>query len=169
MRPLTWSASLLLFAFLVLPPDKSAAADTAPPPAPAERARAAAAPDTAAAERDSLAATVLDRIKGREEQPADSVFKNIRVLKNVPAGRLVRIMNMGWGRALGVSCRHCHIAGHWDADDKPQKQIARDMTGLVGSINGDLLPKIKNLKSEKPGVNCTTCHRGQVKPALDLQ
>ena len=39
---------------------------------------------------------------------------------------------------------------------------------MVGTINGELLPKIKNLKSEHPGINCTTCHRGQVKPAQNM-
>jgi hypothetical protein len=38
----------------------------------------------------------------------------------------------------------------------------------MGAINTEQLKKIKNLKSENPGVNCTTCHRGQVKPALNL-
>jgi hypothetical protein len=39
---------------------------------------------------------------------------------------------------------------------------------MVGKINGEMLKNIKNLKSENPVVNCTTCHRGQVKPALNL-
>jgi hypothetical protein len=166
MRPSAGLASLLFLASLAF--SVAVRAADAPPAGAAREAPRAAAADSAAAERDSLAATVLERIRGREEQRADSVFKNIQVLKAVPAGRLLRIMNQGWGRALGVSCTHCHIAGHWDADDKPQKQIARDMTGMVGTINAELLPKIKHLKSEKPMVNCTTCHRGQVKPALDL-
>ena len=38
----------------------------------------------------------------------------------------------------------------------------------MNAINSELLPKIKNLKSDHPGVNCTTCHRGAVKPALNL-
>ena len=75
---------------------------------------------------------------------------------------------MGFARSLGVSCVHCHVPGEWEKDDKPQKQIAREMGGMSRTISGDLLSKIRNLRSEKPAVNCTTCHRGQVKPALDL-
>jgi hypothetical protein len=30
------------------------------------------------------------------------------------------------------------------------------------------LANIKHLKSERPVVNCTTCHRGAIKPALDM-
>ena len=129
----------------------------------------AAPPDSFAAERDSLMNDMLARIAGREEVPADSVFRNIRVLKRMPAGRLLRIMNLGWGRSLGVGCAHCHVVGHWDAEDKPTKQVARDMSAMTAAINNEHLPAIRNLKSEKPRVNCTTCHRGMVKPALELQ
>ena len=153
--------------------DSSAARPSMPPPGspganpPAMRA-AMAPPDSFAAERDSLMNDVLEKIAGRENAPAESVFKNIRLLKGVPAARLPRIMNFGFGRSLGVRCRHCHVEGHWDAEDKPQKQIARDMSEMLHTINTELLPKIKNLKSEHPTVNCTTCHRGAVKPALNL-
>jgi hypothetical protein len=111
---------------------------------------------------------VLKQIAGKENSPADSVFLNIKTLGAMPAGRLLRIMNLGYGRSLGVGCGHCHVVGEWDKDDKPQKQIARDMVAMLARINGELLPQIKNLKSERPIVNCTTCHRGQVKPGLDL-
>src|SRR3954469_12469037 len=47
--------------------------------------------------RDSAAAMVLRSIAGRETQPAESVFKNIKIFKGVPAGRLVNIMNIGFG------------------------------------------------------------------------
>jgi hypothetical protein len=155
--------------------DTSGARPAMPPPASATPAanqpgmRASLAPpDSFAAERDSLMNEVLKNIAGRENVAAESVFKNIKLLKGIPAGRLPRIMNLGYGRSLGVRCRHCHVEGHWDAEDKPQKQIARDMSEMLHTINTELLPKIKNLKSEHPIVNCTTCHRGAVKPALNL-
>jgi len=90
-------------------------------------------------------------------------------MKNTPAGRLLSVMEMGFARSLGVNCTHCHIAEKWEAEDKPQKQIARDMSAMVSTINRDLLKNIKNLKSEAPIINCTTCHRGNVKPALNLE
>ena len=111
---------------------------------------------------------VLQKIAGRESAPAESVFKNIKVLKGVPAGRIPRIMNLGFGRSLGVNCSHCHVAGHWADEDKAQKQIAREMMAMVDTINHVMLPRIKNLKSEHPTVTCTTCHRGSRKPATSL-
>ena len=47
-------------------------------------------------------------------------------------------------------------------------QITREMAAMSAKITGELLKGIKNLKSESPVINCTTCHRGQVKPATSL-
>ena len=113
-------------------------------------------------------AKLKQQIKGREQEPASAVFKNIQSMKMMPAGRLLAVMEMGYARSLGVNCTHCHVPEKWESEDKPQKQIARDMSAMVGRINGDLLKGIKNLKSESPTINCTTCHRGQVTPALNL-
>jgi hypothetical protein len=140
---------------------------TAAPPA-AIITPAAAPVDSFVAERDSLMNEVLKRIAGRENAPAESVFRNIKLLKGVPAGRVPRIMNLGYGRSLGVRCAFCHVAGHWADDDKPQKQITRDMAAMVKAINTDFLPKIEHLQGKPPLVNCTTCHRGSIKPALDM-
>ncbi len=107
-------------------------------------------------------------IAGKEQAPAETVFKNIQLFKGVPAGRVLRIMELGYARSLGVDCTHCHVPGAWEKDDKPTKQVARDMAAMVTAINNQHLKQIKNLKSESPAVNCTTCHRGQTKPALNL-
>lgn len=108
------------------------------------------------------------RIAGKETAPAEDVFQNIQTLKGMPAGRLLAIMNIGFSKSLGVDCTHCHVAGAWESDERAEKQIARDMWVMTNTINTDHLKKIQNLKGPNPGVNCTTCHRGQVKPALNL-
>jgi hypothetical protein len=134
-----------------------------PPPA-------AAPVDSFVAERDSLMKVVLAEIAGKENMAAESVFKEIRVLKGRPAGQLLRAMNMGFGRSLGTRCKHCHVVGHWEAEDKPEKQITRDMMAMTRTINDSLLMKIKNIRNEgdtrqPPSIGCATCHRGAVKPA----
>ncbi len=113
-------------------------------------------------------AKIRETIKGREQEPAEKVFKNIKILTGVPAGRITAIMQMGYSRSLGVDCTHCHVPEKWDAEDKQQKQIARDMAAMVAKINSESLKAIRNLKSETPTINCTTCHRGEIKPALNL-
>ena len=125
-------------------------------------------PDSLAAARDSAMRSVLRAIAGRETQPAESVFTNIRTLRGIPAGRIPRMMNLGFGRSLGVGCDHCHDPADWASDAKPQKQIARQMFAMTDTINRRLLPGIANLQSAQPVVNCTTCHRGAVKPATEL-
>lgn len=112
-------------------------------------------------------AKLRESIKGKEKDPAETVFKNIQLLKGVPAGNLLRIMELGYSRSLGVDCTHCHTPDQWEKEDKTQKQTARDMAGMMKTINTDLLKNIKNLGAN-PIVNCTTCHRGDTKPALNL-
>ena len=124
--------------------------------------------DSLTLERERYVAEVRQQIAGKETLPASQVFKNIKMLTDVPAARLLGIMNIGYGKSLGVSCTHCHTPGEWDKDDKTQKQTARDMSKMVATINNDLLKNIPNLKGPNAIVNRTTCHRGQVKPALNL-
>ena len=118
-----------------------------------------------AARRDSGAAGVLRSIAGRENQPAESVFKNIKIFKGVPAGRLVNIMNQGFGRSLGVSCGFCHVPGKWDLDDKEEKNTARLMFAMVQTINRDFISKVPlDSGGPRPAANCFMCHRGNPRP-----
>lgn len=114
--------------------------------------------------QEQALASLRQAIAGKEEKPASEVFKNVQLLKGMPAGRLLRVMEIGYAKSLGVNCEHCHVAGEWERDDKPTKQIARDMMGMANTINSQLLKNIKNLKGPNPTVNCTTCHRGQTRP-----
>jgi photosynthetic reaction center cytochrome c subunit len=123
---------------------------------------------TASFNQEQALERLRTQISDKQNQPAEQVFKNIQLLKGMPAGRLLRVMEVAYAKSLGVDCTHCHVAGQWEKEDKPTKQIARDMWAMMGAINAEYLKKIKNLKSASPGVNCTTCHRGQVQPALNL-
>ena len=103
-----------------------------------------------------------EKIAGHEKDPAPQVFKNIQMFKDVEAGRVLGAMGF-FSRALGVSCKHCHVVDQWEKEDKPEKQIARDMAAMVTGINTQL-KTIKNLDSPDPRVGCWTCHRGDVIP-----
>jgi hypothetical protein len=169
--------SWIILALVVGAGCSSARTSEAPAPAPgapsATNSVTAAAPpnpamDSVTRERARYVAEVRQQIAGKETLPASQVFKNVKVLGQVPAGRLLAIMNTGYGKSLGVSCTHCHVAGQWDSEEKTQKQTTRDMTAMAAAINNELLKKIPNLKGPDAVVNCTTCHRGQVKPALNI-
>lgn len=123
--------------------------------------------DSLAQDRAMHVKQLRELLKANLRRPADSVFKNIQTMKGMPAGRLLAIMDIGYSQSLGVSCGHCHNTSKWESDEKPQKQIARDMSVMMAKTT-TLIKEIKGLKSESPAVNCTTCHRGAVKPALDL-
>ena len=152
-------------------PAESAPAVTATPasvPVPAPTPAAEAASPASGFDPAAAIANLKADIAGKETQPAETVFRNIQILKGVPAGRVLGIMQMGFSPALGVDCRHCHVPGQWESDDKKEKQVAREMSRMTREINEKYLAAIKGLDSEKPAVNCTTCHRGEVKPALNL-
>jgi len=126
------------------------------------------AQDSIESEKRTYLQALARQIEGNENKPAGEVFRNIKILNNTSAGRLLNIMNFGYSRSLGVGCTHCHLPGDWASDEKPTKKAAREMVGMVETINTTLLPNIKSLRSENPIVNCTTCHRGQTQPALSL-
>ena len=107
-------------------------------------------------------------IEGQEDKPAFDVFMNITQYKGVTAERLLRIMEFGFTKSLGVNCTHCHVPGKWDSDEKGAKETARAMSRMVIAINGEYLKNIPSLNSANPSVNCTTCHRGQKRPALEM-
>jgi DNA-binding transcriptional regulator YiaG len=122
----------------------------------------AAAQEAKPFDQQQKLAELNKQIEGREQQPAEQVFKNIQTLKGVPAKRLPLVMN-AYTRALGVSCAYCHTVDQWEKEDKPAKQAARDMMRMVAAVNND---HIKNMKTIVAGasVSCSTCHRGRPHP-----
>jgi photosynthetic reaction center cytochrome c subunit len=92
----------------------------------------------------------------QQPRTAAQAFKNIQVIKNMPAGQLQGAMNF-MAASLGVDCTYCHTPPAMEKDDKATKQTARRMLAMVAEIN-------KNF-GDKTLVNCATCHRGRPKPA----
>ena len=91
------------------------------------------------------------------QKTAGEAFKNIQVLKDIPAGELMPSMRYV-SASLGVGCDYCHEADHFDNDDKPTKQRARNMMKMMFAINQD------NFNGRRE-VTCYTCHRGAAKAA----
>ncbi len=99
-------------------------------------------------------------------------FTNLKVLpKDISKGELVGLMRSMAG-GLGLRCNGCHVGedpnsleGYdFASDEKPIKQTARVMLGIVEEINGKLLPKIGKDAAELAEVRCRTCHHGQQRP-----
>jgi hypothetical protein len=135
--------------------------------APGKISNAPSYTDTLEEERNKYVNEVLETINGKEEMNTDSVFKNIQLFKgtkNFTARHFLLMMNFGWGKGLGVSCTYCHIPGKWESDEKPTKQIAREMYGIRQMVN-ERLKTIPGLQSPQQLINCGTCHQGKPMPA----
>jgi photosynthetic reaction center cytochrome c subunit len=86
----------------------------------------------------------------------DPRFRNIQVLKDLPADQLLPAMQF-ITVALGVDCDACHVQGAREKDDKPMKLTARRMMQMQMDIN-------KNNFRGNRQVTCYTCHRGSENP-----
>lgn len=130
---------------------------TAPAPAPKE-------PSTQEI-NDAFVQQISKQVAGHEQEPAEKVFKNVQIMKTVPAARFLLIMNLGYARGLGVACTHCHDEKDFSSDEKRLKRAAREMAVMHRSIN-DQITKMQNLEPNPNGhfINCSTCHRGQIDP-----
>jgi hypothetical protein len=91
----------------------------------------------------------------QQPRTAEQAFKNIKVIKSMPAGQLQGAMSF-ISASLGVECSYCHTPPAMEKDDKPTKETARRMLAMVTEIN-------KNF-GDKNVVNCATCHRGKTRP-----
>jgi hypothetical protein len=111
---------------------------------------------------------MLKALGPNAKKPAGEVFRNVQLLKDVPADRFLRIMDTGYRQSLGVSCDYCHVEDRWEADEKRPKRAAREMIVMTRTIN-DHLHELTEINTEEATVNCTTCHRGYVKPALQMR
>src|SRR5580658_558579 len=87
---------------------------------------------------------------------AEEQFKNIQVLKGIPAEQLIPTMQFV-AASLGVQCDFCHVQGAFEKDDKKNKQTARKMMGMMIAINADDFDGHR-------AVTCNSCHNGNAKP-----
>jgi photosynthetic reaction center cytochrome c subunit len=91
---------------------------------------------------------------------AEQQFKNIKVLKGVPAEQVFPAMQF-ITVSLGVDCEYCHVRDGrqmvFDKDDKKPKLAARKMIEMMNAIN-------KNNFEGKKEVTCNSCHRGAAHP-----
>ena len=87
---------------------------------------------------------------------AEEQFKNIQVLKGIPADQVIPSMQFITA-SLGVECEFCHVQGAFEKDDKKPKQTARKMMDMMFAINKE------NFEGHRE-VTCYSCHRGNAHP-----
>jgi hypothetical protein len=84
-------------------------------------------------------------------QSAEQVYKNIQVMKGLPANQLMAAMH-DMSTSLGQECGFCHVED-LASDAKPMKAAARRMMTMTQALNKDTF-------AGKLAVGCDTCHRG---------
>lgn len=87
-------------------------------------------------------------------ETAGQKFKSIKVLNDMPADQMGKVMNM-MSASLGVDCKFCHSSndGDYEKEGNENKDIARKMITMVFDLN-------KTQFNGRPEINCYTCHHG---------
>ena len=111
--------------------------------------------------RKQSVAEVLASIRGRENEPAGKVFRNVQLHKDTPARAFLTMMDEQYGRGLGMTCTNCHMEnGNWASDERKNKVIARQMEKMQRDIDARYIARVRELDEDKPKTTCVTCHRG---------
>ncbi|CAN5459700.1 hypothetical protein BH10ACI1_BH10ACI1_24800 [soil metagenome] len=94
----------------------------------------------------------------KQVETAGQKFKNIKVLNDMPADQLGKVMNL-FSASLGVNCNFCHVSNDADfeKDGKEEKETAREMIKMTFELN-------KNHFDNRPEISCNTCHQGHEHP-----
>jgi tetratricopeptide (TPR) repeat protein len=93
--------------------------------------------------------------------------KNLKILETRQLSPVMR----GFTRALGVRCTYCHVGEEgkplstydFVSDQNPNKDRARAMLRMLGSIN-DQLKAIPSSGDTRVNMWCHTCHAGRPRP-----
>jgi hypothetical protein len=95
------------------------------------------------------------------DQPAEKLYKNIKVFKGLPAKEVWPAMDYMCS-SLKVGCNYCHKDGaEPDDDSTPAKITTRRMVEMQREIN----TKYFGGRTE---VTCATCHNGSPKPSTTI-
>ncbi len=91
-------------------------------------------------------------------ETAGQKFKSIKVLNEMPADQMGKVMNM-MAASLGVNCKFCHASndGDYEKEGFEHKDMARKMLKMTFDLN-------KNYFEGRPEINCNSCHQGKSHP-----
>jgi cytochrome c553 len=104
----------------------------------------------------------------------ENIERNLKVLpKDISNADLDSVMET-YSKQLNVSCDFCHATSKvnkndldYASDDKPEKEITRQMMRMTAGINKDYFSYTIIYKAgEKMAVSCFTCHDGFPRPEL---
>jgi cytochrome c553 len=121
----------------------------------------------------AMAVIVTTAVAFTAPVPPENGYKNLKILpKDISQDQLRKLMH-GYNSALGVKCNFCHAASkdtsvhHPDfaSDEKPEKEIARQMMKMTVKINKSFFEaKHPSILDSTLTVTCVTCHHGTPHP-----
>jgi hypothetical protein len=102
----------------------------------------------------------------RRAPTSGEVFKNIKVLKDLPADQMIPVMH-NVSISLGVQCTFCHVVETdaqgqhtgFEKDTKKEKEVARAMITMTNDLNAH--QRILDRKA-----TCFMCHHGHAEPQV---
>lgn len=116
----------------------------------------------------ALAATVLVRAQQPPQQQAAAPtgplapekYKDIQVLKDVPADQLDTLMRY-FVASTGLPCQNCHMR------DQATGQLAYDKDARLKTTGREMIRLVQMVNAGDYGgkINCGTCHAGRNEPA----
>src|ERR1041384_836273 len=98
----------------------------------------------------------LQKATGQTAATAGQKFKNVKVLKDMPADQMGKVMNI-MSESLGVNCDFCHYGNEFEKEGKKEHETSRKMIRMTWDIN-------KEYFDGKQEVSCNTCHNGRAHP-----
>lgn len=123
----------------------------------------------------AMAAVVTSAVAFTAPPADDHEYKNLKILpKNISHEKMGKIMHE-FNDALGVNCNFCHAPSkdtaehHPDfaSDEKPEKNIAREMMKMTVKINKKFFAaKQAAIGDADLAVSCGTCHHGAPHPQV---
>ena len=106
--------------------------------------------------------------------PSVTEERNLKVLpKDISNADLDSVMD-AYSKQLNVGCDFCHATSKtkpedldYASDDKPEKEITRQMMRMTAAINKDFFDYTIVYKAgETMAVSCYTCHDGFPRPEM---
>ncbi len=125
----------------------------------------------------TAAAQAQQPAAGEQAEMSEKVYKNIQVLRGIPADQFLETMGM-MAASTGLNCTHCHggydyNVGTYASDDIELKLTARKMIVIMNTINQSFFggPPGGDVLDLSPGRADSACHgesAGAVQPDPSL-
>jgi len=103
---------------------------------------------------------------------------NLKILPKDISGKELHNIMRNFSLSLGVHCNYCHVSHpvegqtrpkfDFASDDKPEKNIARNMMRMTAAVNENYIGKMIGGDHTLEQIKCVTCHMGRTTPIISV-